>query len=496
MAKVSATEGLAPKPMDVGEMGDNAENQSTEGVRMKKELSLLNGVAIIVGVIVGSGIFVSPSHALQRAGSKGMSLIIWVLSGLLSMIGALCYAELGTMIPKSGGDYAYIAEAFGDLPAFLYLWVALFILVPTGNAITALTFAQYILKPFWPVCEPPSDAVILVAAIVTCFLTALNCYNVKWVTRVQDSFTAAKILALLLTFIASLVYLFSGHTENLENIMQGTITEPGSIAIAFYAGLFSYSGWNYLNFVTEELQDPYKNLPRAICISMPVVTLVYTLTNFAFFAVLSNNEMIGSNAVAVTFSDKILGVMSWIMSIFVALCTFGSLNGAIYASSRLFFVGARNGHLPLAISLIDVKRLTPVPSLIFMCIVTLVLLMSNNVQSLIVYVTGVEALFIICSISGLLWLRYTQPEAQRPIKVNLLLPIAFLVIVTCLVIFSCFTQPVEVGVGVVFIALGVPVFCVFIMWKNKPYWMVNVCNSFNLACSKMFLCLPENSKEL
>ncbi|OWR44562.1 Large neutral amino acids transporter small subunit 2, partial [Danaus plexippus plexippus] len=94
MAKVSATEGLAPKPMDVGERGDNAENQSTEGVRMKKELSLLNGVAIIVGVIVGSGIFVSPSHALQRAGSKGMSLIIWVLSGLLSMIGALCYAEL------------------------------------------------------------------------------------------------------------------------------------------------------------------------------------------------------------------------------------------------------------------------------------------------------------------------------------------------------------------------------------------------------------------
>lgn len=109
-----------------------------------------------------------------------------------------------------------------------------------------------------------------------------------------------------------------------------------------------------------------RNLPRAICISMPVVTLVYALTNVAYFAVLTNDEIHASQAVAVTFSVKILGMMSWIMPLFVALCTFGSLNGAIYASSRLFFVGARNGHLPLAISLIDVKRLTPVPSLLFL----------------------------------------------------------------------------------------------------------------------------------
>ncbi|XP_068621121.1 large neutral amino acids transporter small subunit 1 isoform X2 [Battus philenor] len=400
------------------------------------------------------------------------------------------------MIPKSGGDYAYIGEAYGPLPAFLYLWVALFILVPTGNAITALTFAQNILQPLWPACEPPTVAVSLIAAVVTCFLTVINCYNVKWVTRVQDTFTAAKILALLVTFFASLWYLFSGHTENLENMMEGTITKPGEIAIAFYSGLFSYSGWNYLNFVTEELKEPYRNLPRAICISMPVVTLVYALTNVAYFAVLTNAEIRASEAVAVTFSEKILGAVSWIMPLFVALCTFGSLNGAIYASSRLFFVGARNGHLPMAISLIDVKRLTPVPSLIFMCLVTLVLLLFNNVESLIVYVTAVEALFTLCSVTGLLWMRYTRPQLPRPIRINLILPIVFLVVCTFLVVFSCFTHPVEVGIGIAFIALGVPLFCIFIMWKSKPFWMQNACNSFNLACSKMFLCLPEDSKEL
>lgn len=164
----------------------------------------------------------------------------------------------GTMIPKSGGDYAYISVAFGPLPAFLYLWVALLILVPTGNAITALTFAQYLLKPCYPACEPPYEAVTLVACLVTCILTAINCYNVKWVTSVTDIFTATKIFALCVIFGAGAWYLFTGHTELLEKPFENSSTSPGHIALAFYSGLFSYSGWNYLNFVTEELQDPYK----------------------------------------------------------------------------------------------------------------------------------------------------------------------------------------------------------------------------------------------
>lgn len=182
------------------------------------------------------------------------------------------------MIPKSGGDYAYISVAFGPLPAFLYLWVALLILVPTGNAITALTFAQYLLKPNWPACDPPYEAVTLVACLVTCVLTAINCYNVKWVTSVTDVFTATKIFALLVIFAAGAWYLvsekklflhispdftyfsvqFTGHTELLERPFENSTTSPGHIALAFYNGLFSYSGWNYLNFVTEELKDPYR----------------------------------------------------------------------------------------------------------------------------------------------------------------------------------------------------------------------------------------------
>lgn len=137
-------------------------------VELQKRIGLLNGVGIIVGIIVGSGIFVSPRGVLQESGSIGLALVVWILSGLLSTVGALCYAELGTSIPKSGGDFAYIIEAFGAVPAFMFLWVALVIIVPGGNAITALTFANYILEPFFSNCVPPANAVRILAGLVIC----------------------------------------------------------------------------------------------------------------------------------------------------------------------------------------------------------------------------------------------------------------------------------------------------------------------------------------
>ncbi|XP_011494998.1 PREDICTED: Y+L amino acid transporter 2 [Ceratosolen solmsi marchali] len=462
-------------------------NELNTIIKLKKEIGLLDGVAIIVGIIIGAGIFVSPKGVLVNSGSVGQALTVWIFSGFLSLIGALCYAELGTMILKSGGDYAYISDAFGPLPAFLYLWVALFILVPTGNAITALTFAQYILQPLWPVCDPPYEAVRLLAAIITCFLTAINCWNVKWVTRLQDIFTGTKIFALIIIMFSGLWWVCLGHTENFNHPTVGTNTEPGYIALAIYSGLFSYSGWNYLNFVTEELEEPYRNLPRAICISMPLVTVIYVLANLSYFVVLTRDEILASNAVAVTFGDKLLGPMAWIIPFFVACSTFGALNGAIFASSRLFFVGARNGHLPIAISLINVKKLTPIPSLIFLCIMTHLLLFIKDVYVLINYVSFVEALFTMLSVMGLLWLRYKKPDLHRPVKVSLALPIIFFIICAFLVTFPCYVSPWEVGVGVIFILSGIPVYWIFIYWSKKPRWLISTSYTFNIICAKIFL---------
>lgn len=153
---------------------------------------------------------------------------------------------------------------------------------------------------------------------------------------------------------------------NLSEPFKDTKWNPASIALAFYSGLFSYAGWNYLNFVTEELKDPFRNLPLAITISLPLVTIIYSLVNLAYFTVLTVPQILSSSAVAVTFGDKTLGIVSVIVPVAVAMSAFGGLNGAIFASSRLFFVGARGGHLPSFLAMINMSYFTPMPALILL----------------------------------------------------------------------------------------------------------------------------------
>uniref|UniRef100_A0A224YR93 Amino acid transporter n=1 Tax=Rhipicephalus zambeziensis TaxID=60191 RepID=A0A224YR93_9ACAR len=474
--------------------GSNAESPKGNSVTLKKELGLMNGVGMIVGVIIGAGIFVSPTGVLRYAGSTGMALVVWAACGLISMVGAMCYAELGTMIPKSGGDYAYIFAAFGPLPAFLFLWVALLIIQPTSNAIAGITFANYILEPIYAGCSPPDNAVRLVAAVVICLLTFINCYNVKWATLVQDSLMFAKVIALVIIIIAGVVHLAQGNTGNLQNMFEGTTRDPGLICLSFYSGLFSYAGWNYLNFVTEELKNPFRNLPFAIYISLPMVTIIYLLANVAYFVVLTADEVQSANAVAVTFGEKILGVVSWIMPVSVALSTFGGLNGGIFASSRLFFVGARQGHLPTCLAMINVSHFTPAPSLVFLCLLSLLYLTNTDVFVLITYTAFSEAMFIMLSVGGLLWLRIKQPNTKRPIKVNIILPILFFLISLFLVVLPFFSQPLETSIGAGIMLSGIPVYFLTIYWKDKPLAYRRTIRVVTEYVQKILYSVPQEDK--
>ncbi|KOX71791.1 Y+L amino acid transporter 2 [Melipona quadrifasciata] len=440
-------------------------------VQMKKQLGLLEGIAIILGIICGSGIFISPKGVIIEVGSVGVSLIVWVLCGLLSMIGALCYAELGTCIPRSGGDYAYIYEAFGDLPAFLYLWAANLIFVPTTNAIMGLTFAEYVLKPFFPNCSIPDNSVRLLAAVTICLLTFANCYDVKETSKIQNVFIFAKV----------------GHTENFENVFENTITDPSKIAVAFCSGIFSYSGWNYLNFMTEELKDPYVNLPRAIYISLPLVTFIYVLANVAYLSVLTPTAMIASHAIAVTFGDQLLGMMAWTIPVMVAICAFGGLSVHIMTSSRMCFVGARNGHFPSMLSHINVSRLTPTPALVFLCILSLIMLCTSDIFVLITYCSIVESFFIMLSVTGVLWLRYKKPNMNRPIKMPLWIPITFVCICAFLVFFPSYQRPYEVGIGTLITLSGIPAYFMGVRWKNKPLWFQRLILEITYTVQKLFI---------
>ncbi|XP_030370237.1 large neutral amino acids transporter small subunit 1 [Scaptodrosophila lebanonensis] len=493
--KPPGLEALASAPTKDGVREGSAESDSSRVV-MKKQLGLLEGVAIILGIIFGSGIFVSPKGVIAEVGAVGTSLVIWVLCGVLSMIGALCYAELGTAIPKSGGDYAYIYEAYGSLPAFLYLWDAMMIFVPTTNAIMGLTFASYVLQPFFDgACEIPKIALQLLAAITICFLTYLNSFYMQVTTKMQNIIMFTKVSALVLIILVGLVYMLLGNVENFNKPFEDTETDPGKLSLAFYSGIFSYAGWNYLNFMTEELRDPYRNLPRAIYISLPLVTGIYVLANMAYLAVLSPPEMIASKAIAVTFGNKVLGGFSLIIPIMVAISAFGGLSVHIMTSSRMCFVGARNGHMPSVLSHISVRSYTPLPSLAFLCLLSIVMLVVSDVYVLITYSSIVESFFIMLSVSAVLYFRYTRPGMERPIKVSLWIPAVFVVVCAFLVVVPIYVAPYEVGMGVLITLIGIPFYYVGVVWQNKPKWVQHAIDNMTFTCQKLFMSAREEKQD-
>ncbi|XP_072638465.1 asc-type amino acid transporter 1 isoform X2 [Canis lupus baileyi] len=423
------------------------------------------------GNIIGSGIFISPKGVLEHSGSVGLALFVWVLGGGVTALGSLCYAELGVAIPKSGGDYAYVTEIFGGLAGFLLLWSAVLIMYPTSLAVISMTFSNYVLQPVFPNCIPPAAASRALSMACLMLLTWVNSSSVRWATRIQDIFTGGKLLALSLIIGVGFVQIFQGRFEELRpsNAFDFWMTPSvGHLALAFLQGSFAFSGWNFLNYVTEELVDPRKNLPRAIVISIPLVTFVYTFTNIAYFTAMSPQELLSSNAVAVTFGEKLLGYFSWVMPVSVALSTFGGINGYLFTSSRLCFSGAREGHLPGLLAMIHVRRCTPIPALLVCCGATAIIMLVGDTYTLINYVSFINYLCYGVTILGLLVLRWRRPALHRPIKVNLLVPVAYLVFWAFLLVFSFISEPMVCGVGVIIILTGVPVFFLGVFWRSKP----------------------------
>ncbi|XP_069159597.1 b(0,+)-type amino acid transporter 1 isoform X6 [Procambarus clarkii] len=466
--KCAGVEGGRPAPNDA--------------VNLERRVGLLSGVALIVGTMIGSGIFVSPKGLLERTGSVGLSLVVWAACGGLSLLGALAYAELGTLVEASGGEYAYYMQGFasgerkrtwwGPIPAFLFGWVSIFLLKPSSLAIICLTCSEYLVRIFSVGsvgCLPPSLAIKLVAAFVIILITFINSYSVNLATRVQNVFTAAKLVAILIIVVGGMVKLGQGNTQYLATGFHGSTKSFGDIATAFYSGLWAYDGWNNLNYVTEELKKPYTNLPRAIIIGLPLVTICYLLVNISYLAVMSQDELLASETVAVFFGGQLIGTAGEVIMITaVVMSTFGAANGSSFTAGRLCFVAAREGHMVDVLSYVHARKLTPSPALLFNASIALIMVIPSDIGSLIDFFSFTAWIFYGGAMAALIIMRYTMKDAPRPYKVPIVIPILVLIISVYLVVGPIIDSPqIEYLYASLFIVAGLIFYFPFVYMKKS-----------------------------
>ncbi|XP_045125709.1 b(0,+)-type amino acid transporter 1-like isoform X7 [Portunus trituberculatus] len=465
--KSPGLEGGKPTPNDV--------------VNLERRVGLLSGVALIVGTMIGSGIFVSPKGLLERTGSVALSLIVWGACGILSLLGALCYVELGCMIPSSGAEHTYFLTAFGHLPAFLFAWVSIIILKPAMLAIICLSFSKYLVEAFTSECEPPIMAIQLLGALTIVLITFINSYSVNLATRVQNIFTAAKLLAILIIVVGGMVKLAQGNTAHLAKGFEGSTKSFGDVATAFYSGLWAYDGWNNLNYVTEELKKPYTNLPRAIIIGLPLVTVCYLLVNVSYLAVMSIDELLASETVAVTFGNRVLGWAAFLMPLAVTLSTFGAANGTAFTSGRLCFVAAREGHMVDVLSYVHNRKLTPSPALLFNAAIALIMVIPSDIGSLIDFFSFTAWIFYGGAMTALIVMRFTMPDAPRPYKVPIVIPVLVLLISIYLVVGPIIDSPqIEYLYATLFIVAGLFFYFPFVYLKKSLPGMGHLTTFFQL----------------
>jgi basic amino acid/polyamine antiporter, APA family len=433
---------------------------SVTGVTYARRLGLFSATMAVIGGIIGGGIFLTPSTVATRVGSASFILIAWVVGGLVALIGAFCYAELGARRPRAGGGYVYLREAWGPLPAFLYGWALLLVIATGAIAAVAVTFASYALALVG--LSPRLTAPVAVGAIV--LLTGVNYVGVKPAAVTQNVFTVLKLAALAALIIVGLS--FSTSTALYRPLPPSTAPDGlwgGVVALgtALVPILFTYGGWQQTNFIAEEIVDPERNLPRALVLGVVVVVAGYLLANLAYLRVLGPGGLAASSAPAAAVMRAVLGPAgSTIIAAGIAISTFGFLNLVILVTPRVFHAMAADGVFVPSLARLHPVYRTPTAALLLQATWAIVLTLSGTFGQLVSYVAFGDWIFFGLTAAGLFVYRARDRLSAPGYRVPGYpwTPLLFVVAAVFVVASSVRASPMHALIGAGLIAVGVPVY--------------------------------------
>ena len=472
---------------------------------MKKSLNLFDTTLLVAGSMIGSGIFIVSADIARVVGSAGWLLAVWILSGVITLFAALSYGELAGMMPQAGGQFVYIKKAFGDLVAFVYGWTV-FLVIQTGViAAVAVAFAKFtgVFIPFFEegnvlfqIIGLKITSAQLLAIFIIALLTFINTRGIENGKAIQRIFTSAKLIALFALIIVGIYYGF--HSDVFSNNMSHAWDAKGvdtsgafsslsgmslatALGLAMIGSLFSSDAWNNVTFIAGEVENPKRNIPLGLFFGVCIVTLIYVLANVAYLCLLplegsanaqtvaeqgimfAQKDRVGTAALFVVFGD----IAKYLMAALIMVSTFGCNNGLILAGSRLFQSMAKDGLFFKSTAKLN-KFNVPAKAMTFQGIWASLLCLSGSYGDLLDYCTFSSLIFYIITITGLFVLRKKMPDAERPYKAfgYPVIPALYIVLTTLICVDLLVYKTFNCGMGLLIIALGVPV---YYMFKRTKY---------------------------
>ena len=440
-----------------------------------KKLSLFDSTAIIIGSMIGSGIFIVSADIARKVQTPGMLLLAWIVTGVITILAALSYGELAAAMPKAGGQYVYIREAFGKKYGFLYGWT-LFSVIQTGTiAAVSVAFAKFT-GVFFPVISGTNMIVSfgsfgissqqLLGVTLIIGLSLYNYRDVKSGALLQNIFTVAKVGALLFLVFIGIYMGFKGGfaSGNFSPAFPDVITLAtiGTFGAALTGSLFSADAWNNVTFTAGEVKNPQRNLPLSLLLGTGIVIILYVLANVSYLSVLNINQIAGAenDRVATLMMENILGANGrYFIALMIMVSTFGCLNGCIFTAARVYYAMAKDGMFLKQASKLN-KNNVPANSITMQCIWSCVLCFSGTYNDLLEYIMFAVMLFYILTISGLFVLRVKKPDMERPYKAfgYPFVPAIYILLAVFVAFNMLVVQQSSSIKGLIIILIGLPIY--------------------------------------